>query len=439
MSRGILLVVAIGATLAPAAAPAQEAPVAFRDVAVLSMTSDSVEPGRTVIVEDGRIAWVGPAGKARIPESAVVVEGDGRVLMPGLADLHVHAGSADMPLFLANGVTTIREMNGTPGHLALGDSIDAGLALGPRMVVVSPLLAGEEQPWRHELVPDAETAYRLAHEADELGYRALKVYDGLSREAYRALAEASETLSIPLVGHVPEAVGLEGVFEAGQRTIEHVEQIVYATVGHDPDPARIPGIAARVAESGTWVVPTLAAQKMISLRGTAAYDARMNAPEVRYVPKNLQGWWGSLRKPADAPDPGPDDPRRRRAEAFYAFQRDLTAALHEAGVPLLAGTDTPNPLLVPGFSIHDELAALVDAGLAPIEALKAATADGARFLGEEGEWGVVAPGAAADLVLVEANPLEDLGTLERPAGVLVRGRWLDRAALDRMLAEGGTD
>lgn len=410
-----------------------DAGVVFRDVAVLTMDADTALLGQAVVVEGDRIAWTGPVDALEVPPGALVIDGMGRTLLPGLADMHVHMDRTDVPLFLANGITTVREMNGDDWHVALRDSIATGEVVGPRMFVASTLLAGEPQPWRHVLIPDATTAYRIAHEMKDRGFDYLKIYDGLSRAAYDAFVEASATLDIPLVGHIPRDVGLDGVLAAGQSTIEHVEQITYAAVGHDFDASRIPGIVSRIAATETWVVPTLAAQRMLSIARTPAYNRRLDAPEVRFVDPEIRGWWASLKAPDGAVDPGPDDPRRRRTEVFYGFQRDLTAALFDAGVPLLVGTDTPNPLLVPGFSLHLELSALVDAGIPPIDVLRAATRNAARFVGQDGEWGVVRGGATADLVLVEGDPLEDLAVLQHPAGVMVAGRWLDREALEKML------
>jgi len=426
----------------PHAAPlgAQEVgtePTVFMHVSVLTMESDSALHDRAVVVEDGRITWIGPSDDVEFPDGARRIEAAGRWLMPGLADMHVHMDASDIPLFLANGVTTVREMNGSDRHVALRDSIERGLRPGPRMLIASSLLAGEEQPWRHELIEDAQAAYAIAHAAREAGYDYLKVYDGLSRPAYLALAEASETLGLPLTGHVPQSVGLEGVLEAGQASIEHTEQIMYATVGHRPDPSRIPEIAARIAATGTWVTPTLAAQRMLSLNRTPAYNERLERPEVRYVDPGLRGWWASLAAPADAAEPDPDDPRRRRAEAFYGFQRDLALALHEAGVPLLVGTDTPNPLLVPGYSIHLELQALTEAGIPAIEVLRAATVGAPQFAGSDADRGVVRVGADADLLLLNADPRERLETLEAPVGVMVGGSWFDQEALEKVLAESG--
>jgi imidazolonepropionase-like amidohydrolase len=416
---------------------AQETPGAtvFSGVSILTMESSEVLHDQAVVVRGAGIAWIGPVGELEMPAGALRIDGGGRWLMPGLADMHVHVGASDLPLFLANGVTTIREMNGSEGHLALRDSIEQGLRPGPRMIVTSPLLAGEAQRWRHELIEDPETAYAIAHEAEQAGYDYMKVYDGLSRAAYRALAEASTTLGLPLTGHLPEAVGLDGVLDAGQRSIEHVEQIMYATVGHRPDTSRIPEIAARVAGTLTWVTPTLAAQRMLSLSRTPAYNERLRRPEMRFMDPGLMGWWRSLAAPDDAAESSPDSPRRQRAQAFYGFQCDLAFALHEAGVPLLVGTDTPNPLLVPGYSIHLELAALAGAGIPAPAVLRAATRGAAEFTGDDATWGVVRPGAVADLLLLTTDPREDLSTLEEPLGVMVRGRWLDRSALDRILEE----
>jgi imidazolonepropionase-like amidohydrolase len=336
----------------------------------------------------------------------------------------VHASERDLVLFLANGVTSIRELNGSPTHLALRARVAAGELLGPRMKVASPLLAGERQRWRHELLEDPAEAYERALALAAEGYDALKVYDGLSVEVHAALAAAAEEAGLPLVGHVPQAVGLARALAAGQG-LEHADKIVAATLGHALERAAIPGIAAEIAAAEVTVTPTLASLEILSRAGSADFNARFAAPEMAYAERELLPWWESLRGPADAPSRAPG--------AYFELLAELVQALHAAGVPLLVGTDTPNPLLVPGFSIHLELEALVAAGLPRAAVLRAATLGAAELL-DFPEQGRIAPGQIADLVLVDADPLASFAPLRDPAGVVANGRWLARAELQALLA-----
>ena len=410
-----------------AQAPAQQGTtLAFTEVAVIDFATGETRERQTVLVRGARIAALGAAEEVALPADARVIDGRGRWLIPGLVDAHVHVSERDLVLFLANGVTSVRELNGSPAHLELRARIERGELLGPRMKVASTLLAGERQRWRHELLQDPIAAGEKAEAFAAAGYDALKVYDGLSEEVYGVLADVARERSMPLVGHVPVAVGLERVLAAGQG-IEHVEQIVQATVGHALDPARIPEIAARVARAEVSVTPTLAAQEILSHVARADFAARFERAELAYVDAGILSWWESLR----AREPG-DRGGSDAVSPYYAFQAALVKALDEARVPLLVGTDTPNPLLVPGFSIHAELAALVAAGLEPSAVLRAATVDAADRLGWK-EQGRIAPGQVADLVLLEGDPRGDLDHLRRPLGVVAAGRWLDRDALDALL------
>jgi imidazolonepropionase-like amidohydrolase len=220
-------------------------------------------------------------------------------------------------------------------------------------------------------------------------------------------------------------VGLARALEAGQRSLEHVGQIAHAI--ESAEPAALEEVGGSIARSGAWVTPTLASEEALSRRGTPWYAERLARPETALVDPDLLAWWRSLA--SASPDPAEAEHRRRYREGTGALVR----ALRSAGVPLLAGTDTPNPLMVPGFSLHDELAALVDAGLTPYEAIRAATAEAARFAGAEGEFGTIRPGARADLVVVAADPLADVGALRVPEGVMVRGEWLTRERLEALV------
>ena len=331
---------------------------------------------QTVLVRAGRIEAVGPASRVRVPPDAGVVDAEGGTLLPGLADLHVHLQSPPRPLgYLARGVTTIRNMRGRPEHPLLRERIARGELRGPRLFTAGPHLdaLGPLFPGRLRVAGAAEArAAVLAHR--EAGYDFVKVYTGLGEDAYAAVVGAAAEVRLPVVGHVPVAVGLEGVLAAGQSSLEHVEEL---TRGRDLffDASRLAELAQRIRASGAWVCPTLSTYR-------------------RFGPQ---------------------------APVFQRFHAALVGALHDAGVGLLVGSDAEgydearSPLV-------RELLALHEAGLSSLDALAAATRNAGRFLGTGA--GVVAPGAPADLLLVAGSPLEDLGVLERPLGVCAAGRWL---------------
>jgi imidazolonepropionase-like amidohydrolase len=255
----------------------------------------------------------------------------------------------------------------------------------------------------------------------------MKVYDGLSRETYDAIASVADSAGIPFVGHVPEGVGLERVLEARQRSIEHVNQI--AETLPSADSGVLAEVAARIARAGAWVTPTLASVEALSRRGTPWYEERLAMREVGLVDPGLVEWWRSLGAEA------PDSAHQARRSAYVEGMQALVRAVRDAGVPILAGTDTPNPLMVPGFALHEELAALVAAGLSPYEALRAATAEAARFAEATEEFGTIRVGARADLVVVAGDPLADLEPLRWPVGVMLRGEWLPRESLEALISE----
>jgi imidazolonepropionase-like amidohydrolase len=188
-------------------------------------------------------------------------------------------------------------------------------------------------------------------------------------------------------------------------------------------------MAGRIAQAGAWITPTLASEEALSRRGTSWYEERLARPEVGLVDPGLMGWWRSLGEGA------PDSTAAKRRDAYRQGIASLVVALRDAGVPLLAGTDTPNPLMVPGFSLHEELAALVDAGLSAYEAIRGATAEAARFAGAEGDFGTIRLGARADLLVVSGDPLADVAALRRSEGVLLRGEWLPRERLDALVSD----
>lgn len=407
--------------------PVPAPPLAIVHATVVPMDAERTLERHTILVQNGRIAWLGPDSSAEIPSDARVIDANGRWVVPGLADMHVHGSADDFPAFVANGVTTIREMNGAAEHLELRNATREGRVLGPSMIVTGPLIAGEEQRWRHALARTPEEGRALVAEQAGAGYDAIKIYDGLTRETYDAIVEAATAADIPFVGHVPRGLSLDRVLESGQRSIEHVGQIAHAVASADS--AALAEVARRIAGSGAWVTPTLASEEALSRRGTPWYAERVARPEVMLVDPGLVDWWRSLGEGT------PEAAAVERRSAYREGTVALVRALQDAGVPLLAGTDTPNPLMIPGFSLHEELAALVAAGLTPYEAIRAATVEAGRFADMEAEFGTIRVGARADLVLTDADPLADVSSLARPSAVVLRGEWLPRERLEGLVNE----
>lgn len=408
------------------ALPANDSVTAFTDVTVVSVESGALSPGQTVLVQGDRITWVGPATQATIPGGAIRIPGGGRFLAPGLADMHAHVDPEALGVFLAYGVTTVRELNGDSVRLRLRADIAAGRVDGPTLIVSGPLLAGEKQRWRHLLITTADEARtEVTREADQ-HYDLVKVYDGLSADAYAAIVETAKSRGLPVTGHIPRAVGLERVLAAGQN-IEHAASIIDDVMRRSSDSAALEMALDRVAAAGVWVTPTLAAFEALFRTGAPDVWARFDAPELQYVDPDTRAWWRSLRRGDSAPGLSP------RAVQRWAIYERVVRGLARRGVPLLAGTDTPNPLMVPGASLHEELRALAAAGLERKAVLAMATVRAAQSLGTPSEFGVIREGSRADLLLLERNPLEDLAALRQPAGVMARGRWYSSARLKEML------
>lgn len=431
-ATAVILASAVFATSGEVGAAARDAAAtALVDIGVLDVATGEINDRWTVVWEGDVITAVGPSASTAVPQGATRVEGRGRIVMPGLIDGHVHADSSDFGLFLANGVTSVRELNGSADHLRWREEIAAGRRIGPRLLVSSPLLAGEPIRFRHEEISSPEEGTRRVRALAAEGFDLVKIYDGLSPETYRAIVAAANEEGLPLTGHVPAEVGLAGVLQAGQ-SIEHAEKIVMDVLGHDlADPERLAQAADAIARAGVAVTPTLAVHEALASRDEPTYGRRLESPEMAYVDAGTLGWWRSLATVGGA-SPGAGDPWAVR---FLRAQRDLVARLAARDVPLLAGTDTPNPLMVPGFGLHDEIGALVRAGLSPLDAIRSATATSGAALDFGLPVGRVEPGYAADLLVISGDPLADPGVLRSPDAVVHGGRWLGRSALDALLAD----
>lgn len=432
-------------------AEAQQQAIAFTNVNVIPFDRERVLAGQTVIVRDGRIAEIGPAEKTKVPAGALQIDGRGKYLMPGLADMHVHlypgAGAQDdlasqqLQLFLANGVTTIRNMIGKPEHLQLRDRVAKGELPGPTIYTAGPPLLGNN-------VPTPEAAERIVTDEKKAGYDLLKVHEGLSPETYAAIVATANRVGIPFAGHVTATVGLKRALDAHQTSIEHLDGYLQAMVADDSpvkptgsqvvlgpvlehiDESKIPALAAATRKAGVWNDPTLTLFKLV-VSDTKPEDY-LKWPEMQYVPAKMREGFAK-QKQSTLGDPAPAAERQR----YINLRNKMLVALHTAGAKLLIGPDSPQFFLVPGFGTHRELESFVEAGLSPYAAIEAATRNPAEYFAEfmktPRDFGTVEAGMRADLILLDANPLQSVANLSKRVGLMVRGRWLPESELRKML------
>lgn len=426
--------------------PAPVSPVLLIDnVRLVSMTpgAPDAEENMAVLVIDGVIEKTGPAGSLSVPDAAqdvAVIDAAGKTLTPGLIDAHVHVwDEAELAGYLAHGVTGVRNMSGMPFHLPLQRRIAEGRILGPDFITTGPILnsPGANQQDNHWIVVTAAEARAAVVKQYEQGYRELKVYSNLRREAYDAVMEEAAKRGMRISGHTPEGVREEGVpydkpfdiaFEKslgrGFTTIEHVESIVWHGLRDELDEAAMRALAQKIAASGEAVTPTLIAHANLVRVAQSKGDylhrpgAETVNPLYRMLDKGTFDYWSAM-------DPAPREAPRA---AFYLRAAKM---LHDAGVPLVAGTDAGIFTNIPGSAMTRELELLVEAGLTPYEALKTATANAGEVLGFE-KTGVIAPGWRANLILIDGDPLTDVGAVENPAGVMVGGKWLDEQKLEEL-------
>ena len=437
--------IAISLLLATAS-PASAESTAIVNVNVNPMTSETVLGARTVIVTDGEIVVIGDVDDTAVPADAVVVDGTDRFLIPGLFEMHGHvpdvnSGRLDriLHLYVANGNTTVRGMLGQPSHLDLRDALQKGDKLGPRLVTSGPSLNGRS-------VTSPERAISMVEQQHAAGYDFLKIHPGLTRQEFDTIAATADRLGIPFAGHVPEDVGIERALEAGIATIDHLDGYMESLLRPHDDPSgglsgffgvfiadqadetKIAGIAAATAAAGVWNVPTDSLFRHAT-SSESDPDDLVNWPEMKYMPADtVARWRRTKRELLEDANYHPDTAARA-----VALRQQLILELHRSGAGLLLGSDSPQIFNVPGFAIHRELEYLVDAGLTPFEALQTGTANVAEFFGRVGDVGVVKTGAKADLILLDANPFDDITNTRRIHGVMLRGRWLSRTELDGIL------
>ena len=402
--------------------------LAITHVTVINTTGPIVRDA-TVVISDGRIASIGSAGP---PPSAEIVDGRGKFVIPGLWDMHVHLSwstSSALPVFVANGVTTVRDMGSTLGEIDdWRTRIAAGLLTGPRIFRVGPILNGQSFN-KYQMVPGNPDETRgVARALKYIGVDFIKVHRRLPRESYFALIDEAKKLGISVVGHIPMTVTPEEASNAGQATIEHAETLfegTFSTAHKDEDLAqavhrfRESGDAERLfavfVKNHTIFDPTLAAWT------SATTDQSRSDPHMKYVAASNRNAITSIT---------PEQQQKYR-EVFAEFLNVVRIA-HRSGVTIVTGTDTA-AWRIPGFSLHEELAQLVQCGLTPLEALQAATITPAKAAGKADDLGSIDVGKIADLVLLDADPLEDIHNTNNIEAVIISGRLMRRADLDALL------
>ena len=441
----LLLLVAV-------AAPATAEDLLLKNVNVVDVDAGSVIAGRSVILSDGHIKEIGAQESVRAPAGARVIDGSSRYLMPALWDMHTHPMEPEaLSMLVANGIGGTRIMWGLPHHLEWRARVELGELLGPRLLIAGPIIEGVP-PAQAASVVDTEGRRLVKTFAEGVaevrrqkiaGFDYIKVYNNIPLDAYQGLVAEAKRLGMPVVGHVPFAAGIRGALAARQKSIEHlrgyIEKLVPADAPIQPgidmrsrtlaweyaDLSRIPQLVRATRDAGAWQCPTLGTS--IYTAPSSAIERYLATPEAEYLDPQTRAAFrhrGRVKWLSNFTEA--DFERATRANEKQAV---LLRAMHVAGVPLLAGTDSNSF----GFSLHRELEALVAVGLSPGEALQTATTNPARFAGLEKEVGRVAAGYAADLVLLDANPFQDIRNTSRINAVILRGQLLDRAALDAML------
>jgi hypothetical protein len=428
---------------------------------VIDATGAPASSDMTVVITGDRITELGRSQSVRVPEDARVIDATGKFLIPGLWDMHVHCDwQGFLPLFIANGVTGIRQMGGVPIQHQWRKEVVNGTRIAPRQFIGSPMIDGLKPQWSLAVaVTNGGEARNAVANAKEEGADFIKVYVKLSRESFFAIADETKKLGISFAGHIPILVSAAEASDAGQKSIEHLYGIPIACSSRETDlraqvehvngqtepnvllsSQRFPAASslfthalyesfdeekaailfARFKRNHTWQCPTLTVLQGLAFAGQSSLQ---NDFRVKYFMGT--GAWipAQVRTPEDL----------ALAEMVFEKQVQIVSAMHRAGLDILAGTDAPNPYCFYGFSLHDELALLVKAGLTPMQALQAATINPARFLDQEKNLGSVVTGKFADLVLLDANPLEDIANTKKISAVVVGGKVFSRSELDEML------
>lgn len=445
-----------------------EADLVIDNVVVISMETSSVEENQSVFLNGGVIVEIALSNEYSASTDTTVIDGTGKYLIPGLADMHVHVwGESELPLYVANGITLVRNMWGEATTLAMRERVESGEVIGPRIVTAGRLVDGDPPRWGEYsgVATSPDEARALMDEQHHAGFDFFKIYNGLSAETFDSISAYSQQIGFPFAGHVPNAVPLKHALTSGIAAIEHLSgwteaarhaNSPYLTRQQESDAAKRWANNTKVAEqlkageltladlfdlsearrlarlaeaNRVWIVPTLVVNKRLVTSSRQA-QAEFERPEMRFISPGTRASWNPS---SDFRLKNYSDEQLEASQIFFDWDLEMVRILHESGVSLLAGTDAPNPFVLHGFAIHEELQYLVDTGLDPYQALVAATRAPAEFLGALDDFGTITVGKRADLVLLDANPLEDIAATRQIAGVVLHGVWHSKFALDEIL------
>lgn len=466
----ILLALAL---LLPLVSKAAGDPSAFRitHATVIDATGAAPQPDRTVFIKSGRITRITDSNST--PIDLRTIDARGKFLIPGLWDMHVHLlrkgrPEAYFPLLIANGITGIRDMGGDMPLAEikrLRDEITTGARLGPLIFAPGPLIDGPYPtlPGITRVVRNADEAHAAVADLQQQGADFIKVYNRVPRDAYFTIAATAKSLGIPFAGHVPSSITTQEASNAGQKSIEHLFNLLLScsdqedelmrkkaqalasndsgeritlrqdylqTILQSYSPEKAKALFALFAKNGTWQTPTLVQRRAYANPPENIPDD----PRMRFIPKSQRWRWDARQ---DGRLQGRSAERQNLERQLYEKDRALIAPMRLAGVKFLAGTDTPDGFAFPGFSLHEELAQLVEAGLTPMEALQAATSNAANYFGLS-DAGTITIGKRADLVLLDENPLVDIRNTQKISAVIVNGLYLSKEALNKILDKTAT-
>ncbi|MEQ9089475.1 MAG: amidohydrolase family protein [Balneola sp.] len=414
---------------------------AFTNVSVIPMTSNRIIENHTVVIRGDEISLITPSENVEFDSDATIIDGTGKFLIPGLAEMHGHVPPTDPPsnaprymnmeyventlfLYTAAGITTVRGMLGWANQLELKDKVSSQEIIGPSLYLAGPSFNGNS-------IGSVEEAASKVRQQKEEGWDLLKIHPGLTLEEYDAMAQTANEIGITFGGHIPSDVGIIHAIEMGQETIDHMDGYVAyldSYTGKELD-QKIHELIALTKENNVWVVPTQALWETIL--GAADYDALREYDELKYIPKNLvsgyNAWTKRLLNNSNF--------NLENAREHATLRQRLLSEMNKSGVKILMGTDAPQLYSVPGFSIHRELKVMSEAGMSPYEILVTGTKNVGEYFSHKDNFGTIEVGQRADLILLDNNPLDDISNLRQNSGVMVAGRWLSRSFIDEKLAD----